>query len=145
MTKAELITQLGNDTLGVVSVTVQEQGSFEDGRTYHKYNANVLAKEGESQNFVNIPFTVIDEGNAGEEAFLTQNRQAPKLDQARKAVTNYMNTLSEVIRYTIGNVNEETKDARVNVVADNGNGTATEKVYFVYKNGNNPITHVELT
>lgn len=145
MTKAELETQLENDSLGVVAIKLQEEGSLASGKTYKKYTANVLAKEGDSQNFVNIPFTVLDEGGANEEAFLTQGRKAPQLDAVRKAVANYIKAQSEVIRFIITEVNEDTRDARVSVVADNGDGTATEKTYLVYKNGNQAITHVALT
>lgn len=145
MNKTQLEEQIENDSLGIVKVELQEEGSLRNGTLYKKYNANVLVKEGESQNFKNIPFTVLDEGGANEEAFLTQGQKAPKLDVARKAVDSYMSGLPNVIRYTINTVNEETRDARVLVVEDNGDGTGTEKEYLVYKNGSSPVAHVSLT
>lgn len=144
MTKTELIADIEANSIGVVTVALQEEGTLQNGKTFKKYNANVLAKEGESQNFKNIPFTVLDEGLAGEEAFLTQGLKKPALDVARKAIETYMATVPNVIRYVIGNVNEETRDARVVAIVNNGNGTASEKQFFVYKNGAEPITHVEI-
>lgn len=144
MTKAELLTQIENNSLGIVRTDVQEQGTFENGKTYTKYNVNVLAKEGDSQNFKNVPFTVVDEGKAGEDAFLTQGQKEPTLDVVRKAVATYVAGVTGVLRYKIGEVNEDTRDARVTVVVDNGDGTASEKQFMVYKNGTSPITHVEI-
>jgi len=145
MTKAELLTQIESDSLGVVHVQLQEEGTMQNGTTYKKYNANVFAKEGESQNFVNIPFTVLDEGGAGEDAFLTQGKNAPKLDQARKAVAGYMDSQADVIRYVIGQVNEVTRDARVTAIVSTGANTATEEQWVVYKDGSNPVNHVVLS
>lgn len=145
MTKADLLTQIESNSLGVVSESIQEEGTLKNGTTYKKYNLNVLVQDGESPNFKNIPFTVLDEGGQNENAFFTQGYKSPQLAVARQAIDAYVSGLSNVIRYEIQSVNEETKDARVSVVENNGNGTATQKTYLVYKNGANPITHVELT
>lgn len=144
MTKSELLTQIEANSLGIVRVDQQETGALQNGKTFTKYNVNVLAKEGDSQNFKNIPFTVINEGQAGEEAFLTQGQKEPTLDAVRKAVSTYVKTIAGVLRFEIASVNEDTKDARVTAIVDNGNGTASQKNFMVYKNGTSPITHVEI-
>lgn len=144
MNKLELENQIESSSLGIVKVDLQEEGTLRSGKSYKKYNANVLVKDGDSQNFKNIPFTVLDEGGPNEDAFLTQGVKTPQLDQVRKAVTGYISQLPSVVRFSIGIVNEETLDARVQVVVANGDGTATEKTYLVYKNQGSPIQHLEL-
>lgn len=147
MKKAELLTQIENDSLGIVKTEVVEQGTLENGKTYHKYNANVYVEQGGSSNFVNIPFTVLNEGETDEDARITQQKEVPKKSVARAAVEDYLDGLSPAtyIRYTITEVNEDDRSAKVSAVKDNGDGTGTEVRLFVYKNGGKPVEHVELT
>ena len=145
MTKAELLAKYEADSLGIVHTNLVEEGALENGKTYKKYNVNVLAVDGDSKNFINYPFTVVNEGQADEEAFSTQGRGAPKPDVVRNAIATYIDGLTEVVRYTIGQVDEDERYALVSAYVNNGDGTASLKQYFVYKDGTSPITHLVLS
>ena len=145
MTKAELLAKYEADSLGIVHTNLVEEGALENGKTYKKYNVNVLAVDGDSKNFINYPFTVVNEGQADEEAFSTQGRGEPKPDVVRNAISTYIDGLTEVVRYTIGQVDEDERYALVSVYVNNGDGTASQKQYFVYKDGTSPITHLVLS
>lgn len=152
MTKQEVLNQITKDAVELIKIEnaeLDKDGSpivhtLPNGRTMTKYNANVAAKEGEGVQVRNIPFIVFNEGEADEEAYITQNAKAPQPDAARQAVTTYLDS-QPYIRYQITEVNEEGMYARARAIKDNGDNTASEVNLFIWKDAGEAIMHLELT
>lgn len=144
MNKAELLADIESKALKVVSTT-EEVDAIKNAANVKQYLTNVMEQNGDSVRGRNIGWYTIDEGSAQEQAFY-RDVVVPK-SVARDAVVAYLKTKSPTpyIRFTIESVNEEQKSAFASVVKDNGDGTATEKRIMVFKNGAQPVNHVELT
>lgn len=144
MNKSELLADIQAKSLKVVS-TIEEADAAKNAAGVKMYMTHVMEQRGDVVQGRNIGWYTLDEGTAQEQAFYRD--QVVAKNNARDAVIAYMKTLSPAtyIRFSVLEVNEEIRSARVAVVKDNKDGTATEKHVFVFKNGTNPITHVELT
>lgn len=144
MNKTQLLADIESKVLKVVA-TKEEADEVKNTVGVKMYVTHIMEQNGESVSGRNIGWYTIDEGTAQEKAFL-RDAVNPK-NVARDAVITYLDGLSPTpyIRSTNVVVNEENLSATAQVVKDNGDGTATEKRVFVFKNGAKPIEHVELT
>lgn len=144
MDKTELLADITAKSLKVVSTT-EEIDVAKNNAGVRSYITNVIEQNGERVTGRNIGWYTIDEGTANEKAFY-RDQIVPK-SVARDLIDTYMVTISPspYIRYEIKSVNEENRSAEVSVIKDVGGGSATKLDILVYKNGGNPITHVELT
>ena len=144
MNKTELLADITAKALKVID-TIEEVDSVKNSAGVKSYLTNVMEQNGETITGRNIGWYTIDEGQPSEQAFYRDEPKAKK-DFTDK-FNNYLKGLlpETYIRYTLQSTNENDKSAKALVIKDNKDGTATEKTIFIYKNGANPIQHIELT
>ena len=114
----------------------------EDGKTIREGIINYAERVAGKMTKRNLGYYVYQEGEVDEAA---EWRDPPRTkDTARDALLTYLSGLS-YIRYRIGSIDEDDLYAFATVWKDNADGTATELNLIVWKDGGNPITHLELT
>ena len=151
MNKTSLLAQIEASTKGIakveptlVSAGVPEVITMQNGKTARKYSVNVAVHQGETVTFQNLPIVVFNEGQADEEAVMSQGQDAPKAKDFETRATNYLNgKVNEGVFFTfkILSFDEVYKNAIAQVI-ENVAGVATQKQVFVYKPVGNPITHL---
>lgn len=145
MKKTEILADIESKVLKVISTTEDTEDTAKQNAGVRSYVTNVMEQKGDTIHARNIGWYTIDEDGA-EEVALYRDILVPK-NKARDAVISYLESKSPApyIRFRNVEVDEENLSATAEVIKDNGDGTATEKRVFIFKNGAKAIEHVELT
>lgn len=144
MTKQELLDEITSKALKVVN-TFEEPDDTKNAAGVKMYITHVMEQNGTQVKGRNIGWYTIDEGTAQEAAFYRDTVNTKNV--ARDAVITYLTskvTDGTFVRFSLKSVDEDDRSARATAVKSNGDGTASEVNLFVYKNGNDPIQHLEL-
>lgn len=154
MNKADLIAQISTGSRGIAKVEPVLAGgkdpeiiTLDNGKEVRKYTVNVCVHEGEATTFRNIPIIVFNEGEADEEAVLSQGAEAPKTRDFTDKAKNYLQNLVQantLLAYRITEVNEDFKYAKA-LIIKNEAGVMKETAVVVYKPNGSPITHLPYT
>lgn len=139
MTKAELLQDLSSRVVRLIEV-VEEIDTKKNAVGIKQYMANVLNLERGAARGQNIGFYVVDEGTETEAAFYRDSAGSRTALEAEAVA--YLATLPYV-KVHVEDVDTTNEFIIVKAIADNGDGTVSEKKVMVYKDGDTP-THKEV-